>query len=46
MQRQPRSASLNPDIYPSWWGEDDEIERLEQRGQSLNNRKNPGDTLE
>lgn len=26
--REARSASLNPRIYPEWWGEEDEIQRL------------------
>ena len=27
-KRETRSASLNPRIYPDWWGEDDEIQRI------------------
>jgi hypothetical protein len=26
--REARSASLNPRIYPDWWGEEDEIQRI------------------
>jgi hypothetical protein len=27
-QRETRTVSLNPRIYPDWWGEEDEINRI------------------
>jgi hypothetical protein len=27
MKGKPRAASLNPLIYPSWWGEDSDFEK-------------------
>ena len=36
----PRSNSLNPQIYPSWWGEDSDFEKEIKKDRSNRNLRN------